>query len=254
MAYKVLPNATYTALIDDCDAAGFDYFLFAGLIDVESARTWNPNLETPDPDWAHIAYGLCQLHVDAAKDAGWLGSNPGDLKNPILNIDLGVKYLKLCKDYVINYCGSLIQQLDPINKQPYGANMGALSAYNQGRQGFYNNGWINLDSYVRVVQRAEDNIRQLDLCSDDGRCLLGTPAAPPDTKPTVDVLKEVYVWLDSLKNNLKKDKTARPWPELAQYQTTMGQTLYRLYVLTFAAWTAFDEWLSTIETYTPPGG
>lgn len=62
----------------------------------QEESTWNPDKERPEPKGNTFSVGLFQMYMPTAKDMGFKGSKEG-LKNPDINIRLGVEHLAKCQ-------------------------------------------------------------------------------------------------------------------------------------------------------------
>lgn len=62
-----------------------------GVIQVESS--WNPNAYRAELRINDASYGLMQLLTQTARGLGWKGTDPKELYQPAVNIDLGAKLL-----------------------------------------------------------------------------------------------------------------------------------------------------------------
>jgi hypothetical protein len=245
MAYTVrIPRTWYDELNGQCEYRGFSKAFVAGLIMQESS--WNPDAKGDYVGGNPTSFGLGQISVGAAKDAGWTGSDTAYLLLPTLNIRLCVTYLQLCKTWA-----KMFDSRGDVTR--YGINACTLSVYNQGPGGFQNSGIArNLDSYVKPVQSWEAEIAAGGVVPDDTGETPTPPPSDPKTPPPVpdqtpaDLSQLMSKYAEAVRLELVKERAARPWPPAADYHTEVGQALYFLATAMRDVVNVVREWLGRL--------
>ena len=198
MAYTLyLPDDWYDKLNEQCRLRGHAFILMCALIMQESS--WNPQALGDGGK----SYGLGQLQVGAARDAGWTGTDPKELFSPHLNITLTCSYFALCKTWA--------QLYRPTEVAKYTLNSCALSVYNQGPGNYRDRGIAaNKLSYVDRVWRWWSEFMSGGIKRVTGE-LVPLPEPPttypdPETAPVPPdkkILEEITKWADLLRKELQ---------------------------------------------------
>lgn len=245
MSYALrLPKAWIVELNAQSVATQINLYQLAGQVMQESS--WNEKALGDYVGGVATSFGLGQLQVAAAKDAGWQGIHTEDLLVAALNLQLMGSYLKLCQGWARTYDnqGDIVK---------YGLTACAQSVYNQGPGGFQKRGIAgNLDSYVRPVQRWADEIQAGGISVDtSGDPYVpppvnpGDPPPPPDqTPPSLEELMSKYA--DSVRKAIAAERMARPWPPADDYQTDVGKVLYFLATTLRDVANMLQEWVGRI--------
>lgn len=150
-------NTQYDQIFQDAaDRWGIPFEWIKAIAATESS--FDSTAIRPEPRINDASYGLMQILTSTARGLGWRGTDPKDLLDPWVNVNLGAK---------------LIAQL----KAAYGSFERVYSAYNSGKPDRY----LTSSEVATNVNRALDWLNRV--ITDIGESLPGSPS--PETTVSI---------------------------------------------------------------------
>lgn len=242
MAYTLhLPDDWYDKLATMCSQLNLRFMWMCAVIMAESG--WNPQAIGDGGQ----AFGLGQLHVDAAREAGWTGTDTKELLNPHLNIELTCKYFSKCI-YWAQSLNSRLAGAYPVDEAGY-------IVYTEGPGTWAKNVITDqAKANLASVKNWHSELVGGGVRRETGEVIELPPAptpTPPPPSPASDIEAKVKEYLDkwaqAALKEVDKYRQAQPWPPREEYNTALGLMLYDLATCLRGFRARIEEWLGEMS-------